>query len=193
MKRKSEKLKEVKSRKVAARKVDRLRFAIVRAKLGVVLVAGSKKGIAAILLRESPRRCVEELEELFPKAELDEASPAEEAAAAQVAAHLDNPTKPLEFPLDLRGTPFQVKVWKAVRRIPPGKTLTYADVARMIGASRAMRAVGSSCAKCRHLFAVPCHRVTASGTPTQNLKRPGADRRAILLKRELEWLSSHAR
>jgi AraC family transcriptional regulator of adaptative response/methylated-DNA-[protein]-cysteine methyltransferase len=182
----------------AASKHDVLRFAVVPTALGSVLVAGSAKGIAAILLAESPSRCVAELEELFPDAEYDEASPAEESAAAQVAAHVDDPSSPLKFPLDLRGTPFQVRVWNVVRKIPAGKTLTYGDVARKIGAPRAMRAVGSSCAKCRHLFAVPCHRVTASGDVAgdgairsgllRGRLRPGADRRAALLRREIELL-----
>jgi AraC family transcriptional regulator of adaptative response/methylated-DNA-[protein]-cysteine methyltransferase len=178
------------TRKPAIRRRDTLRFAVVRSALGSVLVAGGRRGIVAILLGENPRRCVEELEELFPKAELEEASATEEDAAAEVAAHIEDPNRPLRMKIDLRGTPFQVQVWNVVRRVPPGKTLTYADVARKIGAPRAMRAVGSTCAKCRHLFAVPCHRVTASGTPTQNLKRPGADRRAALLQREIELLAA---
>lgn len=167
--------------------------------LGTVLVAGSAKGIAAILLSDNPTRCVAELAELFPGAEFEAPAAAEEDAAAQVAAHVDDPSLPLKFRLDLEGTPFQVRVWNTVRKIPPGKTLTYGDVARKIGAPRAMRAVGSSCAKCRHLFAVPCHRVTAGGDPTGDSEirsgllrgriRPGADRRAALLRREIGLLA----
>lgn len=192
-------VKAVTAQARAANGAEQIRFATVSTALGIVLTAGSAKGIVAILLGESPSRCMAELEKLLPGAEFEEASAAEEAAAEQVAAHVGDPTVPLKFRLDLRGTPFQVRVWSTVRKIAPGRTLTYGDVARKIGAPRAMRAVGSACAKCRHLFAVPCQRVTASGDAVGDSEirsglmrgrlRPGADRRAALLRREIELLA----
>lgn len=162
--------------------LDVLRFAVGRSSLGTIFVAISRKGVAAIVLADNPRP----LRDWFPKSEFVTATSADEVIVAQITAHIDDPTQPLRFKLDLRGTPFQNKVWNAVRKIPAGTTLTYADIAKKIGAPRAMRAVGSSCAKCRHWFAVPCHRVIAGGNP--NAARPGSDRRAELLNREMALL-----
>ena len=167
---------------------DVLRFAVGPSSLGTILVAVGREGVAAIILATDPRRAVATLHDWFPNSELIPGSRDDEALVSQVAAHIDDPTQPLRFNLDLRGTPFQNRVWNAVRKIPAGTTLTYADVATKIRAPRAMRAVGSSCAKCRHWFAVPCHRVIATGNPSAD--RPGSDRRAQLLKREIGLLKS---
>lgn len=60
------------------------------------------------------------------------------------------------------GTDFQKKVWKAIRSIPIGETMTYGAVAKMIGHPKAVRAVASACATNRFAFIVPCHRVVGS-------------------------------
>jgi len=67
---------------------------------------------------------------------------------------------PLKFP---PSSDFRRGVWEAIRRIPFGQTLTYQQLAEQIGSPRAARAVGGACAANRHLLAVPCHRVVASG------------------------------
>ena len=61
----------------------------------------------------------------------------------------------------LRGTDFQKKVWKVLRKIPYGQTRTYSQVAEKVGSPGAARAVGSACAKNPFLILVPCHRVVA--------------------------------
>jgi len=65
-------------------------------------------------------------------------------------------------PLKAQGTPFQKSVWKAMSRIAPGKTKTYAEIAKDIGRPKAVRAVGSACGKNPLLIVVPCHRVVGS-------------------------------
>jgi AraC family transcriptional regulator of adaptative response/methylated-DNA-[protein]-cysteine methyltransferase len=67
-----------------------------------------------------------------------------------------------ELPLDLHGTPFQVEVWKEMLRIPAGRTLSYAEVARNIGRPKAFRAVAQACGANPVPVVVPCHRVVAS-------------------------------
>ena len=62
------------------------------------------------------------------------------------------------MPLDIRGTVFQRKVWEELRRIPRGETRTYREIARAIGAPRAVRAVGSACGANPVALVVPCHR-----------------------------------
>lgn len=171
-------------KKRPAEKADILRFAIGRSSLGSVLVASSAKGVAAILLGESPSAVVADLQNSFPKSQLVEGTRDDVRFADTVVAHIENPSRILDLKLDLRGTEFQNRVWRVVAKIPVGKTMTYAEVAKKIAAPRAMRAVGSACRDCRHYFAVPCHRVVASGKGASDRPRPGADRRHLLLMRE---------
>ncbi|WP_116315018.1 methylated-DNA--[protein]-cysteine S-methyltransferase, partial [Escherichia coli] len=62
-------------------------------------------------------------------------------------------------PLDIRGTAFQQRVWQALQTIPVGETVSYADIARRIGAPKAVRAVAGACAANMLAVAIPCHRV----------------------------------
>ncbi|MCE9606173.1 MAG: methylated-DNA--[protein]-cysteine S-methyltransferase [Planctomycetia bacterium] len=179
-------------RKPARSKSDELRFAIGRSALGAVLVATGTKGVAAILLGENPSFAIEALQRCFPKSQFVEGTSDDEARLAKVLAHIEDPPRPLGLRLDLRGTAFQNRVWRVVQRIPVGKTLTYAEVAKKIGAPRAMRAVGSACANCHHYFAVPCHRVTPSGNSPPARPRPGADRRHALLQRERKLIGAES-
>lgn len=66
------------------------------------------------------------------------------------------------FPLDLRGTPFQVRCWRALLEIPYGETRTYADIARAVGQPKGFRAVGLANNRNPIAIVVPCHRVIAS-------------------------------
>ncbi len=65
-------------------------------------------------------------------------------------------------PLVVKGTDFQIKVWKALLSIPRGKTASYTDIARLVKAPKAVRAVGSACGKNSIAYLIPCHRVLAS-------------------------------
>ncbi len=70
---------------------------------------------------------------------------------------------PKEFPpLDPAGTDFQKKVWNALRKIPPGKTKSYGEIAEAIGKPKAVRAVGGACGANPIPVFVPCHRVLAA-------------------------------
>jgi O-6-methylguanine DNA methyltransferase len=66
------------------------------------------------------------------------------------------------FPLDLRGTSFQLQCWRALLEIPYGETRTYADLARVVGRPKAYRAVGMANNRNPIAIVVPCHRVIAS-------------------------------
>jgi methylated-DNA-[protein]-cysteine S-methyltransferase len=70
--------------------------------------------------------------------------------------------KKFDIPLDLRGTPFQVKAWKTLTRIPFGKTISYGEQAKAMRNGKAFRAVGSANGKNPIPIVVPCHRVIAS-------------------------------
>jgi O-6-methylguanine DNA methyltransferase len=85
-----------------------------------------------------------------------------QAAVKQVIEYLEGKRKTFELPLDLRGTPFQLEVWDALRRIPYGETRSYADVARELGRDTATRAVGTANGANPISLVVPCHRVINS-------------------------------
>jgi methylated-DNA-[protein]-cysteine S-methyltransferase len=77
----------------------------------------------------------------------------------QLHEYFEGKRKQFTVPLDLEGTPFQLKVWNELLKIPYGKTLTYFELARRIGDSKAMRAVGGANANNPVSILVPCHRV----------------------------------
>jgi O-6-methylguanine DNA methyltransferase len=89
-------------------------------------------------------------------------------------------------PLDLAaGTPFQRKVWAALRRIPAGRTESYGQLAAAVGAPKAARAVGSACAANPMPLLIPCHRVIASGGGLGGFSG-GLHWKRLLLAREAE-------
>ena len=84
-------------------------------------------------------------------------------AAKQILEFLDAKRRQFELALDLRGTPFQLEVWRALCAIPYGETISYAELARRVGRPRAVRAVGSANGANPLALVVPCHRVVNSG------------------------------
>jgi O-6-methylguanine DNA methyltransferase len=101
------------------------------------------------------------------------------------------------FRLDLRGTPFQLKCWRALLQIPYGETRTYADIARAVGCPKGFRAVGLANNRNPIAIVVPCHRVIASdGTLCGyggglHIKRKLLELEGVRAAGELEWLSRH--
>ena len=89
----------------------------------------------------------------------------------------------LDLPLDVRGTAFQQRVWRALQAIPAGTTASYAELAAAIGAPRAVRAVAGACAANPIAVAIPCHRVIRKGGGLSGY-RWGVERKRALLKRE---------
>lgn len=84
-------------------------------------------------------------------------------AIGQIVGYLEAKRTAFELPLDLRGTPFQLRVWKALLEIPYGETRTYGELARRVGNPGASRAVGSANGANPVALVVPCHRVVAAG------------------------------
>ncbi|MEY2344133.1 methylated-DNA--[protein]-cysteine S-methyltransferase [Proteus mirabilis] len=78
---------------------------------------------------------------------------------AQVIGFVELPTQPLALPLDIQGTVFQQKVWRALLDIPFGCTMTYQEIAQKIGSPKSYRAVANACASNKLAVAIPCHRV----------------------------------
>lgn len=160
-----------------------LRFAVGECSLGAILVAASGKGIAAILLGNDPEALVRDLEDRFPNANLIGGDRAFEKVMAKVVGLVEAPETGIELPLDVRGTAFQHRVWQALRKIPAGKTATYAEIAKRIGMPKAVRAVAAACAANRIAVAIPCHRVVRSDGSISGY-RWGVARKRKLLQRE---------
>ena len=160
-----------------------IRFAVGQCSLGAILVASSEKGICAIALGDDPDQLVRELEETFPKARLIGGDKAFEKVVAKVVAFVERPAIGLDLPLDVRGTAFQERVWRALSKIPAGRRLTYTDLARKVGAPSAVRAVASACAANTIAVAIPCHRAVRKGGEISGY-RWGVARKHELLSRE---------
>jgi AraC family transcriptional regulator of adaptative response/methylated-DNA-[protein]-cysteine methyltransferase len=160
-----------------------LTFAVGQCSLGAVLVASSAKGVAAILLGDDPGALVRQLQDRFPNAELVGGDARYEALVAKVIGLVETPQRGLDLPLDVRGTAFQQRVWKALRQVPAGETATYSDIAERIGAPKSTRAVAGACAANNLAVAIPCHRVVRQDGALSGY-RWGVERKRALLERE---------
>ena len=163
--------------------VQTISYATSKCSLGQALVARSVKGICAILIGADHNELEADLAARFPKARLvaDEALVHDDLT--KVNNFINNPTEGLHLPLDMRGTPFQRRVWEKLRAIPFGRTVTYTDVASWVGPLTSARAVAGACAANPIALAVPCHRVVRSnGDPAGY--RWGVERKRELIRRE---------
>lgn len=160
-----------------------LTYATATSSLGVVLVAASPAGVAAVLVGDDSDALLDDLHRRFAGHALVADASATQVLASQVAAHLDTPDRPVDIPLDLRGTDFQRRVWSALRAIPAGTTATYAEIAARLGAPRAVRAVAQACAANAHAVLIPCHRVVRSDGGISGY-RWGVERKRRLLNAE---------
>lgn len=162
-----------------------IRFAVSDCSLGRILVAASEKGVCAVFLGDDGEGLVRELRERFAKANLIGGDRAFEKLTGKVVAFVESPDANWDLPLDVRGTAFQHRVWQALRDIPAGRTATYAEVAKRIGAPKAVRAVGGACGANPVAVAIPCHRVVRSdGSGSGGGYRWGPERKQTLLARE---------
>jgi AraC family transcriptional regulator of adaptative response/methylated-DNA-[protein]-cysteine methyltransferase len=160
-----------------------IRFAVGESSLGSILVAQSERGVCAILLGDDPDKLVRDLQDQFPRAELIGGDATFEKLVAQVVGFIESPHQGLKLPLDVKGTAFQERVWQALRKIPSGTTVSYADIAKRIGKPRAVRAVAHACAANHLAVAIPCHRVVRRDGNLSGY-RWGVDRKRELLERE---------
>ena len=163
----------------------RIAVALAQCSLGALLVARSGRGVCAISLGDDPEALLRELQDRFPKAELVGGDAGFERLVARVVGFIEAPQIGLDLPLDVRGTAFQQRVWEALRRIPAGRTASYADIARRIGAPKSVRAVARACASNVLAVAIPCHRVVRSDGGLSGY-RWGVERKRRLLAREAD-------
>ncbi len=126
--------------------------------MGRLLLAASEKGLVRLEFRGG--------REGIPASDADtrwvEAPPKLEPYRRELGEYFAGRRRKFSLPLDLRGTPFQKRCWRALLQIPYGETRTYAEIARAVGHPRAFRAVGGANHDNPIAIVVPCHRVIAS-------------------------------
>lgn len=160
-----------------------IQFALTNCSLGQLLVAATERGVCAILLGDDRAALERDLRHRFQKARFRSADAGFARTLGQVTALIEAPQRGSKLPLDIRGTAFQQRVWQALRSIPAGKTWSYSELARHIGAPRAVRAVAGACAANPLAVALPCHRVRRSDGSLSGY-RWGPERKRVLLARE---------
>lgn len=166
-------------------KDERIRFAIGACSLGAILVATSERGVCAIYLGDDPDALARQLQDRFPRAELVGGDAGFEDLVARVVGMVEAPGAAADLPLDVRGTAFQQRVWRALRDIPAGTTASYSDIARRIGRPGSVRAVAQACAANALAVAIPCHRVVRKDGELSGY-RWGVERKRALLGKEAQ-------
>ena len=141
---------------------ETLRFGYGDTVLGTIVVAESMRGVVALFIGDDRAELLRDLKNAFPEAEFvfDQASLTQTLAKA--TALVDAPHIGTDLALDLRGSPIEVAVWKALQSIPSGETRTYGTIARELSITATAQEVGAACAANRVAIAVPCHRVVKS-------------------------------
>ena len=162
---------------------DEIRFTFDKFSLGMVLVAATGRGIAAILLGDGRDELYRELVYAFPQARLvaDNAGLADRAA--KIAAFLDAPHQGLDLPPDIRGSAQEQAVWQALRNVPVGQTITYGEIAKSLPLPATAQDVGAACAANVLAVAIPCHRVVKADGSISGY-RWGVQRKRKLINRE---------
>jgi AraC family transcriptional regulator of adaptative response/methylated-DNA-[protein]-cysteine methyltransferase len=157
-----------------------VRYTIAACALGYVAIARTAKGLSAAFLGDDATELAAHMHERFAGAE--EAEPDE--LTDRVVYALDNATDDSEIPVDPKGTDFQKSVWRALRDIPVGSTVSYSELARRIGKPESVRAVAAACGANPIAVIVPCHRVIGKDGSLTGYAWGGVEKKRMLLERE---------
>lgn len=132
-----------------------LAYKFMRTPVGRLKLVASERGLVAILWDKKTRMAL-------PAIERRDQHPVLVKVERQLSDYFAGRRKRFSLKLDLRGTPFQQKVWRALLQIPFGSTRTYGEIAREIGHPKASRAVGAANGKNPISIIAPCHRLIGS-------------------------------
>lgn len=163
-------------------KGETIRFAVAASSLGEVLIAATERGLCFIEFGD-PDELEAELTRRFPHARIESADGTFTSLMGDVIRLIDKPNMNAALPLDVRGTSFQERVWRALTLIPFGRTVSYAELAERIGQPSAARAVARACATNGVAVVIPCHRVVRGSGDLSGYKW-GVERKRALLDRE---------
>ena len=170
---------------------ETIRYVTVATPLGWALVAATARGVCLTALGDDRERLAAMVRERFPAALLVAEDAALKDWAEQIVRFITDPGQTPDLPLDIRGTAFQTRVWRALQRIPLGRTATYTEIARALGRPKAVRAVAQACAANNLALLVPCHRVIREDGDLAGY-RWGLERKRALLEREREAAAADA-
>ena len=162
---------------------ERINFAVADSALGKVLVAATPRGLCFVTLGDSERAVEQALAREFPNALRVRDDQGLSVEVKEVLGRIAGREPHADLPFDVRATAFQRQVWDALRRIPPGTTISYSGLAQRIGRPRAVRAVANAVASNPVAILVPCHRVVREDGKTGEY-RWGSERKVKLLKSE---------
>jgi AraC family transcriptional regulator of adaptative response/methylated-DNA-[protein]-cysteine methyltransferase len=162
---------------------ETIRIAHAQTPLGPLLVGATDAGVCFLGFGEDGTAIEGDLRHRFPAARVEAAPDALAETLRAVIAWIREPKAALALPLDLRGTAFQRRVWKALQAIPFGETTTYSELAARMGEPRATRAVARACAQNHVSLAVPCHRVVGKDGALTGY-RWGLERKRSILAKE---------
>lgn len=171
----------------AGRAGERIFRAYRMSSLGPLMMAATERGVCFAQFGEGLKALQAQLEREFPSAEFVE-SPATEGPDLgswidALELHLSQHAPRPDLPLDLRGTSFQLKVWRFLLSVREGDVLSYGELAKEINKPKAVRAVGSACGANRVGVLVPCHRILR-GNGELGGYRWGLERKRTLLDME---------
>jgi O-6-methylguanine DNA methyltransferase len=166
------------------RHAEQIAFAVGKSAIGNVLVARSGKGVCAILIGSDPKELQNDLATQFADSALVRNDQKLRGDLRKILRFVEAPAEGLDLPLDIRGTPFQQRVWEALLSIRAGSTVTYAALARRIGEPQAVRAVANACAANAIALAIPCHRVVRSNGALAGYRWGFEIKRALLAKEQ---------
>ncbi|PIS10945.1 MAG: methylated-DNA--[protein]-cysteine S-methyltransferase [Bdellovibrio sp. CG10_big_fil_rev_8_21_14_0_10_47_8] len=128
----------------------------VKSEVGPLYVVASEKGLRGIFRKKLAAPMAPSLGQPRPEIQMLK------QAVEQLQEYLSGERQKFDLPLDIQGTDFQMKVWRALRKVPYGKTCSYKDVAKKINQDKAVRAVGTANGKNPVCIVIPCHRVIAA-------------------------------
>jgi len=164
---------------------EEIKFATGKSELGTILIARSAAGVCAILIGDGAEVLKRDLAEGFTDAKLVRNDAALRTDLEKILAFIKTPAKGLDLSLDIRGTPFQRRVWSALLGVRVGYKISYAALASRIGKPRAIRAVANACAANAIALAIPCHRVVRSDGALAGY-RWGMERKRSMVEKETE-------
>jgi AraC family transcriptional regulator of adaptative response/methylated-DNA-[protein]-cysteine methyltransferase len=162
-------------------------YAFRNTALGPLLMAATDRGVCFAQFGRDEKALIEQLQAEFPRAAVRESSatqsPELDAWIRALEAHVAGTAPRPNVPLDLRGTAFQIRVWRFLLDVPEGDVLSYSEVASGIGAPKAVRAAATACSANRIAVLVPCHRVLRSDGGLGGY-RWGLERKRVLIDHE---------
>jgi AraC family transcriptional regulator, regulatory protein of adaptative response / methylated-DNA-[protein]-cysteine methyltransferase len=160
-------------------------YQLIDSPAGRILVAATEHGVCAVRFGDTDEALCDALHAEFPRATISSGIPHLNGWVAEIQQHLDGLRPRLDVPLDVQGTAFQWRVWRALQDIALGRTKSYKEVAVAIGQPSAVRAVARACATNKVAVVIPCHRVIGSDGSLTGFAS-GIERKAALLAAEAE-------